>query len=497
MASDSLSLFPAPTVTGTPVVPTSVLPTDGPQLQLFVIIIIALGTLAGVLLVFVTGTIVVLYCCGRAPPTDQHDGEADDTERSRSRRTSSTQQPVTSEENRRTLLLPRGRRVSRLLQPMLQRIGEASTRHIRFGRSRVRVGWRENLHNQLPKQRVQALEIPYSAVCLTGDLKETNFGKVYKGEALGIHSEDTASTTVLVKSLREESDVAVQQLFNVEMVCASGFYHPNILTLLGVCTSDTPRYMVYEYLEFGPLDAFLQSTAAVWIDFDSIADTDASTSTQQLVGVDELLNIGLQVVNAIDYLAGKGFVHKDIAARNCHVSVVLVHLVFDPVLSIMQVGPGLHVKLANFGLSYELHSADYCSIASKENYPLPLRWLAPESLKDNQFSTYSDVWSYGVLLWEVMSLGARPYAAMNNAQVAQSILTSHLLPQPKHCPPSVYTMMQQCWARAPQQRLTFSSIRDRLKVFIAAALDQSATSAGSTHRVSVIRVPSATDVTRQ
>ena len=317
MASNSLSLFPDPTVTGSPVVSVSSLPEGSPQLQLFVIVIIALGALAGVLLVFVTGTIVVLYCCGRAPPTDHHDGADDDTERSRSRRTSSTQQPVTSEDNRRTLLLPRGRRVSRLLQ----RIGEASTRRvIRFGRSRVRISWRENLHTLLPKQRVQALEIPNSAVCLTGDLKETNFGKVYKGEALGIRSEDGTSTTVLVKSLREESDASVQQLFNVEMVCASGFYHPNILTLLGVCTSDTPRYMVYEYLEFGPLDTFLQSTAAVWIDFDSIADTDASTSTQQLVGVDELLNIGLQVANAMDYLTGKGFVHKDLAARNCHVS---------------------------------------------------------------------------------------------------------------------------------------------------------------------------------
>ena len=159
----------------------------------------------------------------------------------------------------------------------------------------------------------------------------------------------------------------------------------------------------------------------------------------------------------------------------------------------------MNVKLANFGLSYELQSADYCSIASKENYPLPLRWLAPESLKSNQFSIYSDVWSYGVLLWEVMSLGARPYATMNNAQVAQSILTSHLLSQPKHCPAGVYTMMQQCWNTSPQHRLAFSAIRDRLKVFIAAALDQSAMSAGSAHRVSVIslRVPSGNDVTRQ
>ena len=318
-ASDPFSLFPNPAVTGTPQVTASSLPDDGPQLQLFVIIVITLGALAGFLLVFVAGTIVVLYCCGRAPPTD---GAADDSERNRSRRPSSNQQPMMNEENKRTLLLPRGRRVSRLLQ----RIGEASTRHVRIGRSRVRVGWRENLHSLMPKQRVQALEIPRSAVCLTGDLNETNFGKVYKGEALGIRSEDSASTTVLVKSLREESDITIQQLFNVEMVCSSGFYHPNILSLLGVCTSDTPRYLVYEYLEFGPLDAFLQSTAAVWVDFDSIADTDASTNTQQLVGVDELLNIGLQVANGIDYLAGKGFIHKDLAARNCHVRCLCGHI---------------------------------------------------------------------------------------------------------------------------------------------------------------------------
>ena len=152
------------------------------------------------------------------------------------------------------------------------------------------------------------------------------------------------------------------------------------------------------------------------------------------------------------------------------------------------------MKLANFGLSYELHSEDYCSIHSRNNYPLPLRWLAPESLHPGQFSTYSDTWAFGVLLWEVFSLGARPYGGMSNAQAAQCIQVCRLLQRPKHCPMDVYNVMLQCWHKTPQQRLTFSAVKERLKVFDSLYLEESVLS----HRVSLasLRITSTPEVSR-
>lgn len=281
-------------------------------LQPFLVVVICLGSFLGLLLVVIITTAIFFRCCGRNPsPGDHRVQDLGPT----------FQDPSLelgiNERNRGTLLLPKGR-IGRMLQRFqgtTQRRRQRSPRELS----------RDQLHALSPKQRLQALEFSHSAVCLMGDITETSFGKVYNGEALGLGhqdgggAQDSASTTVLVKSLREDADSSVRQLFNVEMVWASGFNHPNILSLLAVSTMEEPRYMLYEYLEFGTLKTFLLSTAAVWVDFESIAETDTSSTAQRLVGIDDLLNIGLQVAEGMNYLAGKGFVHRDLAARNCHV----------------------------------------------------------------------------------------------------------------------------------------------------------------------------------
>ena len=186
----------------------------------------------------------------------------------------------------------------------------------------------QDLTSFSPKQRLQMLEFPHSNICLLGEMYESNFGKVYRGEALRLTEIET-STAVWIKSLKEGADEKLLETFNMELFLVSGFNHPNILQILAASTLEEPRYIVYEYLEFGSLKDFLQSTAAVWLDMEvesalaSVTDletnTIASSHVQQLVGTEELVAIAVQVAEGMEYLAKKGFILKDLAARNCQV----------------------------------------------------------------------------------------------------------------------------------------------------------------------------------
>ena len=130
----------------------------------------------------------------------------------------------------------------------------------------------------------------------------------------------------------------------------------------------------------------------------------------------------------------------------------------------MQVGEGLRVKIANFGLSYILESDDYCQLNNEalNKSIIPLRWLAPETLHDSQYSMFSDIWSYGVLLWEVFSFGAVPYTGLNDAEVIEAILSGQVMTRPEHCPKSVFKIMWQCWEGMPTNRPKFDSIKRQL-----------------------------------
>ena len=128
-----------------------------------------------------------------------------------------------------------------------------------------------------PKKRLQALEFPHSNICITKALQESSFGPTYVGEATGLN-ENEPTTTVFIKSLRNDTIRHVQQQFTAEMTWASGYNHPNILSLLAVCNREEPRYMIFEHLEFGTLKNFLRSLESAWMDFDQILNEEASTA---------------------------------------------------------------------------------------------------------------------------------------------------------------------------------------------------------------------------
>lgn len=122
----------------------------------------------------------------------------------------------------------------------------------------------------------------------------------------------------------------------------------------------------------------------------------------------------------------------------------------------------MNVKIADFGLSYAIDSEDYCRVGSMDGRPVPLRWLSPEALAHSRYSIYSDIWSFGVLLWEVFSLGGRPYDNLSNAKAAECILRHHILDKPTHCPEAIYDVIKSCWTVQPGERKPFHQIQDEL-----------------------------------
>ena len=177
-----------------------------------------------------------------------------------------------------------------------------------------------------PKQRLQQLEYPRGNICLMRDLWETNFGPVYVGEASGLDSNE-ALTSIFIKSLRNRASTKLRQQFVIEMTWASGFNHPNIISLLGVCTKEEPNYMIFEHLEYGSLKDFLQSIGSMWFDFDKfLGDPENENlddlSNQSVFSIEDLTSMACQVASGMDYLTKKAFVLKDLAARNCQVIII-------------------------------------------------------------------------------------------------------------------------------------------------------------------------------
>lgn len=199
------------------------------------------------------------------------------------------------------------------------------------------------------------------------ELGEGAFGKVYKGQLL---QPNKTTITVAIKALKENASVKTQQDFKREIELISDLKHQNIVCILGVVLNKEPYCMLFEYMANGDLHEFLISNSPT-----------EGKSLSQL----EFLQIALQISEGMQYLSAHHYVHRDLAARNCLVN------------------EGLVVKISDFGLSRDIYSSDYYRVQSKSL--LPVRWMPSESILYGKFTTESDVWSFGVVLWEIYSYG--------------------------------------------------------------------------------------------
>ncbi|XP_051868592.1 tyrosine-protein kinase ABL2 isoform X3 [Pristis pectinata] len=225
------------------------------------------------------------------------------------------------------------------------------------------------------------------------------------------------SLTVAVKTLKEDT-MEVEE-FLKEAAVMKEIKHPNLVQLLGVCTLEPPFYIVTEYMPHGNLLDYLREC------------------NREEVNAVVLLYMATQISSAMEYLEKKNFIHRDLAARNC------------------LVGENHVVKVADFGLSRLMTGDTYTAHAGAK---FPIKWTAPESLAYNTFSIKSDVWAFGVLLWEIATYGMSPYPGIDLSQVYDLLEKGYRMEQPEGCPPKVYELMRSCWQWNPMERPLFAEI---------------------------------------
>ncbi|KAG7216624.1 hypothetical protein INR49_023333 [Caranx melampygus] len=294
----------------------------------------------------------------------------------------------------------------------------------------------------LLNSKLLALEYPRNNIQYVRDIGEGAFGRVFQARAPALLPMESF-TMVAVKMLKEEASADMQNDFQREAALMAEFDHPNIVRLLGVCAVGKPMCLMFEYMAHGDLNEFLRrrspnqsvhtlSRASLsGRSFSSEAEAGPLSCTEQL-------SISKQIAGGMAYLSERKFVHRDLATRNC------------------LVGEEMVVKIADFGLSRNIYSADYYK--ANENDAIPIRWMPPESIFYNRYTTESDVWAYGVVLWEIFSHGMQPYYGMGHEEVIYYVRDGHILSCPEHCPMELYNLMRLCWSTHPSDRPSFSSI---------------------------------------
>uniref|UniRef100_A0A665U130 receptor protein-tyrosine kinase n=1 Tax=Echeneis naucrates TaxID=173247 RepID=A0A665U130_ECHNA len=338
-------------------------------------------------------------------------------------------------------------------------------------------------------------EFPRDKLKLGKILGAGAFGKVVEATAYGLGKEDNVMR-VAVKMLKASAHSDEKEALMSELKILSHLgHHKNIVNLLGACTYGGPVLVITEYCSLGDLLNFLRQEAETFVNFvmnmsnimessndyknisnhkqfirsDSGISSAASSSYMEMrpkqlpifvsyscsdlvcedtgdwpLDIDDLLRFSFQVAQGLDFLATKNCIHRDVAARN----VLLTNR--------------REAKICDFGLARDIMNDSNYMV--KGNARLPVKWMAPESIFDCVYTVQSDVWSYGILLWEIFSLGKSPYPSMAvDSRFYKMVKRGYQMSQPDFAPPEIYMIMKMCWNLQPTERPTFSKISQMIE----------------------------------
>ncbi|XP_022100093.1 uncharacterized protein LOC110984335 isoform X2 [Acanthaster planci] len=321
--------------------------------------------------------------------------------------------------------------------------------------SNVRSNSYLNRGSPVPVQRGEAVpqrdvnphtkEYPREQLRFHEDIGSGNFATVFRAEAMGIHRPGVVST-VAVKVLKETASESDKSDFLKELALLKALDpHPNVMTLLACCTTIEPLYIILDFMPHGNLQGYLQRIRT-GKEKDHPGYLDA---TQRVLQPEEVLKFACEICRGMEYLASKECIHRDLACRNILLSEDYV------------------CKVSDFGLAREVAGDHQYEMKSKGR--VPVRWLAPESLLHNLYTSQSDVWSFGVLMWELVTLGSHPYPGMSSQQVIAKVRQGYRLPKPEHCSQDIYEMMASCWTEDPEKRPTFQRLRFNFETMLSDA----------------------------
>ncbi|XP_063101548.1 tyrosine-protein kinase Fer isoform X3 [Cavia porcellus] len=271
------------------------------------------------------------------------------------------------------------------------------------------------LLNPVPKDKKWILN--HEDIALGELLGKGNFGEVYKGTLKD-------KTAVAVKTCKEGLPQELKIKFLQEAKILKQYDHPNIVKLIGVCTQRQPVYIVMELVPGGDFLTFLRKK-------------------KDELKLQQLVTFCLDVAAGMFYLESKNCIHRDLAARNC------------------LVGENNVLKISDFGMSRQEEGGVYSSSGLKQ---IPIKWTAPEALNYGRYSSESDVWSFGIFLWETFSLGICPYPGMTNQQAREQVERGYRMAAPQHCPEDIAKIMMKCWDYKPENRPKFSELLRELDI---------------------------------